>query len=104
MRSHAGAGAGIPAVALPANRTSAGPESRCPPASASAGFTWHTAQSNPGEIALAATCEVCAPIRIASPSLPHVAVGGAPVWLSLPPWHIVQFTFQLAMPAGKFWS
>ena len=27
--------------------------------------------------------------------------GGAPVWLSVPPWHMTQFTFQLAMPAGR---
>jgi hypothetical protein len=28
--------------------------------------------------------------------LPQVVLGGAPVWLSVPPWHITQLVFQEA--------
>ncbi len=42
-----------------------------------------------------------APVRIGSAELPQVVLGGAPVWLPVPPWHITQFTFQLATPAGR---
>ncbi len=65
--------------------------------SASAGWTWQVAQAtaaaSPWE---AATWEVWAPTRTASAALPQVALAGAPVWLSVPPWHITQFVFQAA--------
>ena len=38
------------------------------------------------------------------PPFPHVAFGGAPVPLSVPPWHITQFVFQLATPSGRLRS
>ena len=45
---------------------------------------------------VAATWAVWVPTRTASVALPHVVFGGAPVWLSVPPWHITQFVFQVA--------
>jgi hypothetical protein len=38
---------------------------------------------------------------MASAELPQVALGGAPVWFPVPPWHITQLTFQLATPTGR---
>src|SRR6266702_3819708 len=76
--------------------TSAGPFPRWPAASASAGFTWQTMQSYAWARALPATCAVWAPTRSGSAELPQVALGGAPVWLAVPPWHMVHFVFQVA--------
>src|SRR6266702_5595316 len=76
--------------------TSAGPFPRWPAASTSAGFTWQTMQSYAWARALPATCAVWAPTRSGSAELPQVALGGAPVWLALPPWHMVHFVFQVA--------
>ena len=56
-----------------------------------------------GAIALARTCAPCAPVRTGSSAFAHVALGGAPVSSSVPPWHIVQRTFQLTK-LGVVWS
>ena len=45
---------------------------------------------------VAATWAVWVPTRTASAVLPQVVFAGAPVWLSVPPWHITQFVFQVA--------
>jgi hypothetical protein len=77
--------------------TSATPPFTWPAVSALSGFGWQMAQS------YLATCWVCAPTRMGSAPLAQVALGGAPVLLSLPPWHITQFCFQLVTPAGRPW-
>ena len=65
------------------------------------GFGWQTSQPNAEASAPPETCFVCAPTRTASPLWPRIVRGGAPVPLSVPPWHMTQFTFQLATPAGR---
>ena len=45
---------------------------------------------------MADRCELCAPTRTRSAAWPHVVRGGAPVWLSVPPWHVVHVVFQVA--------
>ena len=64
---------------------------------ASPGTTWQlphaTGDASPR---VAPMCEVWAPTRTASAEFPHVGRGGAPVVLSVPPWHIVQLVFQVA--------
>ncbi len=101
VRSQAGAVA-TPIVAIPANVTAAVGASMWPDANASAGFTWHTPQSNAGARTLPVTCDACAPTRTASAPFPHVAFGGAPVWSLVPPWHIVQRVLHAAtVPFGS---
>ncbi len=95
-RSHVGAGV-TPWAARPVNVTVAVVASAWPGDSASVGTGWQIAQPTGCPSAcVAATWEVCVPIRTASAALPQVARGGAPVVPSVPPWHSVQSVFQVA--------
>ena len=64
---------------------------------ASAGVTWQAPQATGCDSpCVAPRCDVCVPTRTGSAALPQVALGGAPVWLSTPPWHMVQLVVQAA--------
>ena len=98
------AGCTPPVSARPAKVTVAVAPSTWPVASASVGLTWQTPQSRAFAVALPATWSVWAPTRTRSADWPQTVRGGAPVVLSVPPWHMTQFTFQLGTPAGRFAS
>jgi hypothetical protein len=87
----------VPWLASPEKATSAVAPFEWPLASASAGTTWHALQATGLEIEwVAARWAVCVPTRTVSAALPQTVLGGAPVWLSTPPWHITQLVFQVA--------
>jgi hypothetical protein len=71
-----------------------------PALSMSAGFRWQAVRSY-GAAIDPAMWEVWAPSAMGA-AFPQVARGGAPVVLSMPPWHAVQSAKSLATPPVRW--